>query len=180
MPGIIQRIRTRINTMFIRCQGAAIGKGSVVNYSVEIQNPGGIMMGMRSTIYKNVSIFNGKSGSFKFGNYSHIAPFGYFLIDNNFMSVGDHVAIGPFCAFFCHSNDFSDSSDFFTDSYLDGDIIIGSNVFIGAQCTVLPGSVISDNVVIGANSVVKGHLESGFMYAGSPARKIKPISESND
>lgn len=57
------------------------------------------------------------------------------------------------------------------------DIWIGDNVYIGMNSIVLPGTKISNNVVIGAGSIVKGKLESGYVYAGSPARKIKPIDE---
>lgn len=56
------------------------------------------------------------------------------------------------------------------------DIYIGNNVFIGMRSIVLPGSVIGDNVVIGAGSIVRGNLDSGFVYAGNPVKKIAPIS----
>lgn len=52
-------------------------------------------------------------------------------------------------------------------------ITIGNNVFIGARCTLLPGTVIEDNVIVGACSVVKGKVKSGTIVAGNPA---KPIS----
>lgn len=56
-------------------------------------------------------------------------------------------------------------------------IDIGNNVFVGAKSIVLPGTIIHDNVVIGAGSVVKGELEAGWVYAGIPARKIKRLEE---
>lgn len=56
-------------------------------------------------------------------------------------------------------------------------ISVGSNVFIGAGCIILPGAVIGDDVIIGAGSVVTKELPSGFVYAGVPARAIKSISE---
>ncbi|MBU0459641.1 MAG: acyltransferase [Nanoarchaeota archaeon] len=54
-------------------------------------------------------------------------------------------------------------------------VVIGSNVFIGAQTVVLPGTTIGENVVIGANSVVKGVIPDNVVAAGSPARVIKKI-----
>lgn len=133
-------------------------------------------MGVQSTVYKNVTLYIGDSGSFYLGDQSHVAPYCYFLIGNNELSLGDHVAVGPMCAFFCHSNNPGNDKSYFTDSYIDGDIKIGSNVFIGAQCTIMPGTVIHDDVVIGANSVVKGILESGYIYAGTPVKRVKPLS----
>lgn len=54
---------------------------------------------------------------------------------------------------------------------------IGNNVFLGWGCTVLPGAVIGDNVVIGAAAVVSGKLESNAIYAGNPAKKICSLQE---
>lgn len=56
-------------------------------------------------------------------------------------------------------------------------IIVGNNVYIGAGSIILPGVTIGNNVVIGANSVVTRDLESNYVYAGVPAKKIKSIEE---
>ncbi|XTZ64262.1 acyltransferase [Aeromonas salmonicida subsp. pectinolytica] len=56
-------------------------------------------------------------------------------------------------------------------------ISIGDNVFIGCNVTILPGTVIGSNVIVGAGSVVKGVLDSDSIYAGVPARKIMSIGE---
>lgn len=55
-------------------------------------------------------------------------------------------------------------------------ITIGNNVYIGYDCIVLPGTKIKDNVIIGAKSVVKGVYESGYVYAGVPAKKICSVN----
>lgn len=57
---------------------------------------------------------------------------------------------------------------------------IGNNVFLGWGCTVLPGTTIGDNVIIGANSVVSGYIENDSIYAGNPARRISSIKEYYD
>lgn len=56
-------------------------------------------------------------------------------------------------------------------------IKIGNNVFIGTGCIILPGTIIGDDVVIGAGSVVKGIIDSESIYAGIPARKVKGLSD---
>lgn len=58
-----------------------------------------------------------------------------------------------------------------------GRISIGNNVFIGYGCTILPGSIIEDNVIVGANTVVKGILGRNSVYAGVPARYICSLEE---
>ena len=56
-----------------------------------------------------------------------------------------------------------------------GAIEIGSNVFIGSRCTVLPDTLIEDNVIIGAGSLVRG-ICGGGVYAGVPAKRIGDFS----
>lgn len=58
-----------------------------------------------------------------------------------------------------------------------GEVIIGDNVFIGMYTTILKNVHIGNNVIIGANSLVNKDLESGFVYAGNPAKKICSVEE---
>jgi len=51
--------------------------------------------------------------------------------------------------------------------------VIGSNVLIGSNSTILPIKI-SDNITIGAGSVVTKNLKSKGVYAGNPAKKINP------
>ncbi len=53
-------------------------------------------------------------------------------------------------------------------------VLIGNNVTIGANASVMPGVVIEDNVVVGANSLVPMgmHLEAGKTYIGVPVKVV--------
>lgn len=63
------------------------------------------------------------------------------------------------------------------DVSIDGNIVIGNNVFIGLRSTILPGTNIGDNTVIGAGSLVKGNIPSNSVVAGNPAKIIMTIDE---
>lgn len=52
--------------------------------------------------------------------------------------------------------------------------VLGDNVSIGTNATILPVSIVS-NVVIGAGSVVTKNIDEPGVYAGNPAKKIKSI-----
>lgn len=56
---------------------------------------------------------------------------------------------------------------------------IHSNVLIGMGAIVLDGAVVESNVIVGAGAVVTvgAILESGYLYAGVPAKKIKPLEK---
>lgn len=56
---------------------------------------------------------------------------------------------------------------------------IGNEVLIGMGSTVLDRAVIEDQVMLAANSLVTPgkRLESGYMYAGSPAQQKRPLTD---
>lgn len=172
---MLTKILNRLFTVLLKMRGAQIGPQTTISYATDIPRCANIHLGARSTIYKGASIYLGQKGFFAMGDRSHLAPYAYLLIDNNSLHLGNNVAVGPFCGFFCHSNAFADLNTPFCESYNDGDIVLGSNIFIGAQCIILPDTTIEDNVIVGANSLVKGTLQSGYVYAGNPARKIKKL-----
>ncbi|WP_395804740.1 gamma carbonic anhydrase family protein [Daejeonella sp.] len=102
--------------------------------------------------------------------------------DVNFITIGDNTNIQDGAVIHC--------------TYLKAPTIIGNNVSIGHNALV-HGCVINDYVLIGMGAIVMDHAlveefciiaagtivlenmrcESGFLYAGIPARKIKPLTE---
>lgn len=55
-------------------------------------------------------------------------------------------------------------------------VIIGKNVWLCANVTILPGVNIADDIIVAAGSVVTNNLlEPGYMYGGIPAKQIKKI-----
>jgi acetyltransferase-like isoleucine patch superfamily enzyme len=171
----IRSVKLRIKRILWLCRGVKLGKKAFIHKQVDISNASRVSLKTNAVLYKNVTLYIGNSGRFELGKNSHIAPYGYALIADNKLIIGDNVAIGPFCSLFCHSNSMLGKSSLFCENYLDNDIFIGNNVFIGSHCVILPGTIIHDNVVIAANSVVKGEIMNGNLYGGSPAKLIKSI-----
>ncbi len=56
-------------------------------------------------------------------------------------------------------------------------VIIGSDVVLGAGCTIVAGVTIGDNSVIGAGSVVTKDVEKGTVVAGVPAKLLMSRDE---
>lgn len=102
--------------------------------------------------------------------------------DVNFIKIGDNTNIQDGAVIHC--------------TYLKAPTIIGNNVSIGHNALV-HGCILQDHVLVGMGAIVMDHAiveefciiaagaivlentkcESGFLYAGIPARKIKPLSE---
>jgi virginiamycin A acetyltransferase len=56
---------------------------------------------------------------------------------------------------------------------LNSSITIGNDVWIGRSVSIMPGVIISDGCVVGANSLVTKKLEPFGVYAGTPAKLIR-------
>lgn len=55
---------------------------------------------------------------------------------------------------------------------------IGNGVFIGSNTTILPGIKVSDNITVGAGSVITKSLDcESSLYIGSPAKFVKIINK---
>ena len=57
---------------------------------------------------------------------------------------------------------------------------VGNRVLVGMGAILLDGAVIEDDVIIGANTLVPPgkRLESGHLYLGSPAKPVRPLTET--
>lgn len=55
-------------------------------------------------------------------------------------------------------------------------IVLGTNVWIGANATILPGVMIGDNAVIAAGAVVTKDVPPNVIVGGVPAKFIKSIA----
>lgn len=59
------------------------------------------------------------------------------------------------------------------------EVHIGNRVWIGANCTILPGVTIGDNAVIAAGSVVTKPVPDNAVVAGNPARVVKYVTDES-
>lgn len=58
---------------------------------------------------------------------------------------------------------------------------IHDNVLVGMGAIVMDNVVVNSNVIIAAGAVVLENsiLEEGYIYAGVPAKKVKPVDKEN-
>lgn len=60
-----------------------------------------------------------------------------------------------------------------TDLPFKGDTVVGNDVWIGQNSTVMPGIHIGDGAIIAANSVVTKHIPAYHIAGGNPCRVIR-------
>lgn len=56
---------------------------------------------------------------------------------------------------------------------------VGNLCLIGMSATIMDGAVLGDNVIVGASSLVPTgkQLESGYLYVGSPVKRVRELNE---
>lgn len=92
------------------------------------------------------------------GSVLHITHASPFNMDGYALTIGDDVTVGHKVV-------------------LHG-CTLGSRILIGMGSIVMDGAVIEDEVVVGAGSLVPPGktLESGYLYMGSPVKKVRALS----
>ena len=134
-----------------------------------------VLIGPRVKI-KPHSWLNAYGGSIDIGEDSLIG-FGCVLFGHGGIEIGQRTLLSPYVVAVASEHAYWMQGPLPARGFTRELIKIGSDVWIGSHATILAGSVIGDNCVIGAGSVVHGKLESGFVYIGSPA---KAVSKTQD
>ena len=140
--------------------------------------------GSEVTIINPVNIYGSN-----IGNYCFIGPF--VEIQKN-TSIGDYTKVQShsfICEFVTIGNHcfIGHGVIFINDLFIEGkpaggdkskwkSTIIGNNVSIGSNATILPVSI-CENVVIGAGSVVTKDITKSGFYVGNPAKFLKEINK---
>lgn len=92
------------------------------------------------------------------------------------ISIGEGCSFGPNVMIYDHDHDFRAPNGLKSNKFKTSEVIIGKNVWIGANSVVLRGTIIEDNCVIGAGCVVNGHLKAGHILVNERNQKILEIN----
>ena len=100
--------------------------------------------------------------------------------DFNKIRLSERVVISGDVRFLTHDYSYTTAQiaiggEILSDIAITRPISIGRNVFIGARSFVLPGTTIEDNCIVGAGTVVRGHIPSGSVVIGNPGKVICSI-----
>jgi len=122
------------------------------------------------TVVESDVVFRG--GLVVIGSHTYIGHH-TFLNTLSQIKIGDHTFIAGFC-YLVDADHGTELGKLIQDQPLaSAPISIGNDVWLGAHVVVLPGAVIEDGAVVGANSVVSGHIPANAIAVGSPARVVK-------
>ena len=129
----------------------SIGNNVIIGRSVNIANVNNIQIGSNVDINAEV----------------------YLVASNSKIIIGDSTMIAPRCILQTQNHIYNNKSVTIKEQgSISKDIIVGKDVWIAANCIILPGVNIADGCVIGAGSIVTKNTDPYCVYAGVPARKI--------
>ena len=130
------------------------------------------------------------------GDFTYIADSEFEShVTHHYDFIGDKLIIGKFCQIAAgvefvmnganHQMNAVSTFPFYTlegwdmkppaasDMPFKGDTVIGNDVWIGQNATILPGVHIGDGAIVGANSVVASDIEPYSIVVGNPAKLIR-------
>jgi acetyltransferase-like isoleucine patch superfamily enzyme len=90
------------------------------------------------------------------------------------IEIGDDCLLASGCFFVDHDHGMQAGGPINSQPNEIGPIRLGKNVWMGARCIVLKGVHIGDGAVIGAGSVVTKSVPANEVWAGNPARTMRP------
>lgn len=97
--------------------------------------------------------------------------------DQGGITLGDNCLVGHNVIFATLNHGFAPEE---RQSMLPAPIVVGRNVWIGSNSTILQGVTIGDNSIIAAGSVVTKDVPANAIVAGVPARFIRSISPEKE
>jgi galactoside O-acetyltransferase len=107
------------------------------------------------------------SNNLSFGN--NVVIHRYVLLDDRGgIEIGDNVSISDYANIYSHTHDIYDIHKVFTPQTR-----IGNGVRLTYHSTVLAGSQIGDNAMVGTSAVVTRDVESRHIVVGIPAKSVK-------
>lgn len=94
------------------------------------------------------------------------------------VSIGSGCRFGPNVKVFDNDHRFS-ARNGVSQEHSTAPVSIGDHCWLGANVTILKGTHIGDNCVIGAGCVVKGIIPAGSLVTQSRALEIRPIRDED-
>lgn len=98
------------------------------------------------------------------------------IVCHDSVAIGSDVQLAANVQIYDHDHDFRAKGGLKAGKFKKAPITIGNNVWIGCNSVILRGTVIGDNVVIAAGSVVKGVIPDNCTYIQKRVSEIKKIN----
>lgn len=160
----------------IRVEKLIMREGAFIQSMNRIRGPLHIIMQEDAAIARNNSIYRGDPptclgiATLKLGRLGQIIS-KHHLDCTKSITIGDNSTVGGLgTQFWTHG--FMHAPKGRHRIRVEGEIIIGDNVYIGSRCVLNPGVKVANSISIGSNASVAKSLDQPGMYVSQPLRHI--------
>lgn len=150
------------------------GRGSKIYHSVRMDTPPyrRFALGKKSVI-ESFSCINNAVGDVIIGDCTRIGLHNTVIGP---VTIGNHVNLAQGITVTALNHNFSEINKYIDEQGVSTTpVVIGDDVWIGANAVILPGVTIGSHSVVAAGAVVTKDVPSGCVVAGVPAKIIKRI-----
>ena len=175
------RLRGQLLAPWRRRRFRAFGEGSVIHKPLALYAPWQMAVG------RSVLVLHGAWLAVERPAWGNAAPT---------LTLGDHVGIRPYCTISAAESVVLEDHVVLSaySTVIDGNhtqvpgvdnvlwtplqtkpVRVGKGTWIGERCAILAGADIGEHCIIGANSVVTGHIPDWSVAVGAPARVVKRL-----
>lgn len=127
----------------------------------------------RGTTVSSFTKIKATDGPLVTGERCGFAPGCFIAAGPGGIQLGDHVIFGPNVALIASNYRYERLDVPLEDQgHTSVGVRIGRNVWVGANCTILDGTVIGDNSIVVANSLLNRRYPPNSIIQGNPARVI--------
>lgn len=140
---------------------------------VRIERPWRVRIGMRCSLQPGVWLnVGGEQGSLEMGAYTFLGR-GVVIESSLGIRIGAGCLIAPGVFITDHNHSLKIGTPMFEQPCVAAPVVIGDDVWIGANAVILPGVTIGDGAVVAAGAVVNRSVPSLAIVGGVPAKTIK-------
>lgn len=151
---------------FARCGSARFGVGQTIAAMRNIELGNGVRIGRGCFL-------TAASGQLVLGDNVAVSPCVNIGADNGHVEIGSHTAIGPGTVIRAANHAFARQDvPIMSQGHRPGKVFIEDDVWIGANCVILPDVRIGRGAVVGAGAVVTRNVAPFSIVGGVPAREI--------
>jgi acetyltransferase-like isoleucine patch superfamily enzyme len=135
--------------------------GATIGFNCDIESP---------LIFHNAKDFS----NLVVGNNCHIGKKSFFDLRSK-IEIGDNVTLSMNVSIMTHIELGQAEMKYLYETEIK-EVIIEDGVYVGANCVILMGVIISQNSLIGAQSLVNKSIPENCVAYGNPAKVVKSIS----
>lgn len=178
---ILNRIKSILLSIYYKIWGLNIGKKTKFYKRILIYGYANkIFIGNNVTFDYNVKLLVNKEGMIKINDNTLISSNVNINAGKSNVLIGENSMIAANTFIINNDHDVFGELSVRNSGHITKDIVIGDNVWIGANCTVLKGVTIGEGAIIGAASVVTKDVKPYSINIGSPSKFIKYRFEKDE